>query len=460
MRRVAAAALLILGTIAAAFSHGPISGGANGPEVDVSDLSGAQAEAAITLDPSHRRILLAGSNSIGEGTMRAYSSVNGGRTWRASAVFPPAGMRRRCAADPGVAIDGAGRQYFSFVSSAPCMSGAPHVYVASRAGASGPWGRPVPVAPLGSARADDKPWLTVDDSPSSPHRNRLYVVWSRIARDTRVSIVASHSDDGGARWSAPVAVNRTGDDVSYATVATSRSGSVYVAWDDRTNLAVKVARSTDGGAHFGPERVVATFAIVPIPSCGSGIPLPALGLNCLQANPVVSVDTSSRAYSGRVYVTYAGTNFQGDQGIQLVAFDSALRPLFGKTPETQSRPIAPAAPSTYADRFLPASAVDSSTGALWACWYDTAPDPNRKHAFYTCAFSTDGGKTFTRPERAATVASDETGPRADSRGYGDYEGVVAAAGRAHPIWTDSRRLAGLAEEIYTTALVQSGASSR
>jgi hypothetical protein len=331
------------------------------------------------------------------------------------------------------------------------------LYVASRAGPGEPWGRPVLVAPLGSARGDDKPWLTVDDSPSSPHPNRLYVVWSRIARDTRISIVASHSDDGGTHWSQPVAVNRTGDDVSYATVATSRRGTVYVAWDDRTDLAVKLARSTDGGAHFGPERVVTTFAIVPIPSCGSGIPLPALGLNCLQANPVVSVDTSTDAYSGRVYVTYAVTNFQGDQGVRLAAFDPALHPLFGRTPPTQSRPIAP--PSTYADQFLPASAVDSTTGALWACWYDTSPDPNRKRAFYSCAFSTDGGRTFTKPEHAATVASDETGPRADSRGYGDYEDVVAGAGGAHPIWTDSRRLAELAEEIYTTTLVQTGAKS-
>jgi hypothetical protein len=460
MRRAAAPALLAVALVPAACSQAPKVDVPNGPEVDVSNLRGAQAEATVTLDPSNSRILLAGSNSIKEGTMRAYSSVDGGRTWRASAVYPAGSNTRfRCAADPGVAIDRRGRQYFSFVSSAPCLGGPPHLYVASRAGPSARWGRPTLVAPLGGARFDDKPWLAVDDSPESPYRNRLYVVWSRIARNTSLSILASHSDDGGAHWSPPVTVNRTGDDVSYATIATSRHGTVYVAWDDRTNFAVKLARSTDGGAHFGPEQVVATFAIVTIPHCGSGIPIPALRFNCVQANPVVSVDTSAGPYSGRVYVTYAATDFQGDQGVHLVAFDSELRPVFGSTEDTQSRAIARAAPSTYADQFLPASAVDPSTGALWACWYDTAPDPKRKRAFYSCAFSTDGGRTFTKPEHAASIATDETGGGADSRGYGDYEGVVADRSRAHPIWTDSRRLAELNEEIYTTTMAQAGSSN-
>jgi hypothetical protein len=457
MRRAAAPALLVVALVPAACSHAPKVDVPNGPEVDVSNLRGAQAEATVTVDPSNPKILLAGSNSIKEGTMRAYSSVDGGRTWRGSVVYqPPSHSRLRCAADPGVAIDRRGRQYFSFVSSAPCFRGPPHLYVTSRAGPSAHWGPPTLVAPLGGARADDKPWLTVDDSPDSPYRNRVYVVWSRIARTTRLTILASHSDDGGVHWSPPLTVNGTGDDVSFATVVMSRHGTVYVAWDDRSNFAVKIARSTDGGAHFGPEQVVATFAIVTIPHCGSGIPIPALRLNCVQANPEVSVDTSGGAYSGRVYVTYAATDFQGDQGVHVAAFDGALRPLFGSTQETQSRAIAREPPSTYADQFLPASAVDPATGAMWVCWYDTAPDPNRKRAFYTCAFSTDGGRTFTKPAHAASVASDETGGGADSRGYGDYENVAAAGGRAHPIWTDSRRLATLEEEIYTTTLAQAG----
>jgi len=34
-------------------------------------------------------------------------------------------------------------------------------------------------------------------------------------------------------------------------------------------------------------------------------------------------------------------------------------------------------------------------------------------------------------------------------GYGEYQGLAVAGGRAHPIWTDSRSLGTLKEEIYS-----------
>jgi hypothetical protein len=42
--------------------------------------------------------------------------------------------------------------------------------------------------------------------------------------------------------------------------------------------------------------------------------------------------------------------------------------------------------------------------------------------------------------------------RATSFEYGDYAGLAAANGVAHPMWTDTRDLASNGEEIYTTAL--------
>jgi hypothetical protein len=114
--------------------------------------------------------------------------------------------------------------------------------------------------------------------------------------------------------------------------------------------------------------------------------------------------------------------------------------------------VAPAPRRTRPDQFWPASAVDQSTGALWVCFYATDGDPARKRAFYSCTVSRDGGRTWAARVHAASVASDETQPGADFRQYGDYEGLAVANGVAHPIWTDSRDLATLQEEIYTTRL--------
>ena len=212
--------------------------------------------------------------------------------------------------------------------------------------------------------------------------------------------------------------------------------------------------STDGGAHFEPERNVVSFAIVTIPHCGSGIVIPAQRLTCLHANPIVAVDGSRGKYSGRVYVSYAQTSFQGDAGAAVTVFDARLRPLAGYPLHRRSLTVAPAPKGQDADQFWPQSAVDPSSGALWVCFYDTRGDPKRTNAFYSCTRSTDGGKTWARPIHAATVASNETQPGADGREYGDYEGLAVANGVAHAIWTDSRDLADMEEEIYTTSLTQ------
>jgi hypothetical protein len=436
-----AVALLVVGARAA-----------SGPEVDVSRLAGPQDEASIAIDPGNPRVLLAGSNSSEEGVVRIYESSDGGTTWKTETPYPkPSSRLRTCAADPWGAIDLTGRQYFSFVRATPCRSGKPRLYVTTRAGADSPWATPVMVSRLGSrALFDDKPSLAVDTSPVSPHRNRVYAAWSRISKTGVSRIVISYSDDGGRRWSPPITVNREGKDETYATVALARNGTVYVAWDDSTSASLKVARSTDGGLHFGAARTVATFVIVTIPHCGTGIVIPAVKFGCLHPTPLVSVDASGGRYSGRVYVTYAQTDFQGSHGVRAAVLDARLRPLTGSG-QNLGLPVTKAG-ATRSDQFLPASAVDQTDGRVWVCFYDTKNDPMRKRVVYSCTLSSDGGSTWVAPVNAATVESDETQPGAFAYAYGDYEGLAVANGVAHPVWTDSRHLDTLAEEIYTTRL--------
>jgi hypothetical protein len=85
------------------------------------------------------------------------------------------------------------------------------------------------------------------------------------------------------------------------------------------------------------------------------------------------------------------------------------------------------------------------------------------------AVSSDGGRTFAAPNaRVSSASSNEH----DCNGVfpcsaidygnqtGDYEGLVAFGGVAHPIWTDSRRnqqsaagcSSGLMEEVFTATV--------
>ena len=448
MRQALAAALVLLVAPSAA----------RGPEVNVSRAPGSQSEVSIAVDPSDPRVLAAGSNSVPGPTMRAYGSTDGGATWVSSSDPPlPSRAASACAAgDPALAIDRSGRQYYAFLAVRPCgAEGKVGLFVATRAGPEDEWRTPpVPVSPP-SPRAprtaflvDDRPFLAADTSPVSSHSGRIYVAWSRLQGDHVRSITVSHSDDGGETWSKPARVSDRDGLVFYAGAAVARDGTVYVSWIDADELRIAADRSVDGGETFGPDRTVAGYRAYSLTCRFGGAPIPAQPTRCGSAAPVVSVDSSAGPRSGRVYVTYADAGRGGRVEVLVAALDPRLRHL-RRAPVR----VGPSAGSGGADRFLPVSAVDSADGRLWVCFYDTAGDPARVRARFSCTVSASGGRTWSRVVRAASAPSDATAPGARrSFGYGDYAGLAVLGGVAHPIWTDTRDLRRLREEIYTTRL--------
>ena len=434
-----------------------------GPEVNVSRAPGAQSEVAIAVDPSDPRVLVAGSNNFPGPTMRAYGSTDGGASWTSANDPPlPRGAASACAGgDPALAIDGLGRQYYAFLAVRPCVeSRKVGLFVATRAGPEDAWRTPeAPVAPPASGAlrtsflVNDKPSLAVDNSPASPHYGRVYVAWSRLLPGPAWSISVSHSDDGGATWSKPVQVNDVNGRLFFASVAVGRDGTAYVGWIDADAIRVAIDRSTDGGDSFGRDRAAARYSAYSLTCRSGGAPIPAQPTRCSTAGPVVSVDASAGAHAGRVYVTYANTGRNRSLDVFVAAFDRRLRPALGYPVRFLPKRVNPPDGRTPADQFLPASAIDATDGRLWVCFYDTAGDPRRVRARFSCTVSASGGRRWSRVVRAASVASDETAPGArQSFGYGDYAGLVVAGGVAHPIWTDTRDLKRLREEIYTTTL--------
>jgi hypothetical protein len=240
---------------------------------------------------------------------------------------------------------------------------------------------------------------------------------------------------------------------SYPTIDVGRDGTVYVGFWNAFGRGLYLDVSHDGGDTFG--RDVLVDPIHGRSTCSpAGISIPAQPANCVRPNPIVSVDNSAGPFAGRVYVTYGDTGAREPKGqdVFLAAFDPALRVQFRR------RRVNPADGAARSDQFWPASAVDPSTGIVWACFYDTHGDRHRRRAWYSCTRSLDGGHGWVAPVHAATAPSNERARRADSirgrlkREYGDYEGLAVAGGVAHPVWTDTRRLRTLREEVYTTTL--------
>jgi hypothetical protein len=348
-----------------------------------------------------------------------------------------------CAWDPTVAIGPDHHQYFAYARFIHCQripqyagDGSAAIYLATRASPTSPWREAKrPVVALHGQRFDDRPALAVDLT-----RNRLYLGWVDY-RNYNAPLEVVRSDDDGRTWSRPVAASTPG--IRTATsLAVGPHGELYAGWEDAGAARIMAARSTDGAGSFRPERLVADVNESQGGLCGTAIPAQGAhqqGEGCVRPIPSLAVGKD-----GRVYGVWASVGANGSQDVFIKAMDSALRPL------EPARRVNPPDGRQPSDQFLPALAVDASSGQIWICYYDTSGDPRRIRTHYTCTWSDDGGRRFATALRVATVASDERQPGATF--YGDYAGLAAAGGIAHPIWTDTRQLKRLGEEVYTAAL--------
>lgn len=412
------------------------------PQIAIVRASGHQAETSIAIHPSNPQILLAGAGSTFG--IEAYGSEDGGRSW--TTALPPtpdwAGDDVCANGDPTTAIGRDGAQYLGYLLDANCSEDQIDerrlsVVVATRNGPDDRWTDPVPLA---RDHFDDKPVLAIDTIRGSAHEGRLYVAWSRLAAGSGTLLVA-HSDDGGRTWSTPADVGLSVGSIqnSYASLAVGPGGALYVEFS-AFGVEVHVRRSVDGGDTFEADRLVDRNFETPAPCDVNYVPIPAQRFRCVSANPTVAVRR------GAVFVTYGGKGAGArGQDVFLAAFSENLRHRLLRA----RRPVPTDDGPT--DQFQPASAVDASNGLLWVCYYETGRGSERRKTRYTCTSSADAGRSWRRPIRVASEWSDATAEGRDRFEYGDYQGLGAAGGVAHPIWTDFRHDTTAADP-YTSIL--------
>jgi hypothetical protein len=410
-----------------------------GTEVqDISNQVGIQTEAAVASDPSNPKVLFGASNENLEPEVRVYASRDGGRTWSEGAG--PLHNPNSCAwGDPAVAVARDGRQYVAFTEKSICAPGpdlTPYLVVGSRDGTSSSWTVRRVARPATKFGFDDKPAISVDAG------GRVYVAWSRYYGGKFQTTVISSSADRGRTWSKPLMVQRRLVQPQLVTIAAGPRGVVYLAGVD--GKGIWVARSTDAGESFTVKQGVAPLPGNQAATClmfGKFV-LAQQTTKCLGPNPTITLGRD------RVFVTYAVNGADRTQDVAVAVFDRALRPVWrGPIGSVKKK----------ADQFWPASAVDASTGKLWACYYDTTGDSARQHAWFVCTSSRDG-KHWAEPVRAADPSQnpgvlwqDATiGGYGDSAAYGGYPAVAAAAGVAHPLWIDTRDVGGNREEVFAS----------
>jgi hypothetical protein len=400
-----------------------------GVNVNVTHGQSAQSEASFALDPTRPEVLFGANNQL-----FTYRSGDRGRTWRTEAgpvVHEPACVR----GEPHTALD-KHREYLAFLASPTCSDQlTPYLVVTSRAVGARSW-QPVkrvapPKWPYGY---DDAPSLALDQ-----HSGRLYLAWTRSLTEQASAIVVSASGDAGRTWSQPLIVAPASGAPHLSTIAVGPSGDVYVAGIDAKH-GVWIARSTDQGATFGPVHAVAPLRANPSSNCAGQVnysPLPTEETSCIGPNPTVLATKTG------VAIVYDDVGVNRTPDVFVTTLDRDLRP--------RSRAQVNPPDKGATQQFFPAAAVDASTGALWACWYDTMFDPHAHRAWFTCSASHDG-RTWTPPERAAADPVHVADLYTDIQGStGFAPAVVADRGVAHAFWIGVNRT-NFEQDIYTAAL--------
>ena len=399
-----------------------------GREQNVSNNPRVQYAPALALDPPDPRVLLGGS-SDGLADTRIYTSADGGESWATSAG-PPL-LRGNCKIDrPAVAIAAGGRQLFAFGATQFCDLPEPKLHVAVRDGIDGPWHVRALLPVKGYAKDEHYAFATSG--------RRVWLAWSRRPNQFSGTLIGYlvASTDGGRTWSTP---RRLPVSQPFAlSLAASRNGELYLAAADGDNNRLVALRSNDGGKTFDRPRILADF-VAPYEEACEGAFLPPQPRYCIAPSVRAVVDNAND-----LDVTWSDVEANQSDGVRFVRLSPALRVL------TPPRRLGPP-DRDVSDQFDPSLAVDASDGTLWACYMDTFGDPYRHEAWPTCTASRNGGRTWAVPVRVADRASDETQTAAQLRGYGSTA-LVAANGVAHPMWTDTRNLVEMSEEIYVSSV--------
>jgi hypothetical protein len=392
-----------------------------------------EADEAIAVDPASLFNLVAVTSdySLRNGfntTKYAVSFGNGGAgTWSES-FMPLAGgspatsdsLIWEANSNPAVAIDKLGNVYVAdlFLNGSNSANG---LYVtvgqltSPGLGFSIAGTYPVATNPSPFATAsEDKDWIAVDNTDNLATSGNVYVSWAHFIGGANAMIYFSRSIDHGKTWSVPMQVsdpNQNGS-VQGPQVAVGPHGEIYVVYEAyfvgglRAHYLVK---SIDAGQSFTALGPITPF----FNELGFNSTYRTFSFPSIAVNPV----------NGNVYVVYS------DQPNSTVGAEVEFV-LSSDGGTTFSAPVALNNPSK-GQQFFPAIAVDG-TGGIHVSWFDTRNDFKNTSSYDIYATSSvSGGSKFSTNVRVTPV-SINTG---NTSFLGDYMGIAASAGFAHPVWT-------------------------
>lgn len=284
------------------------------------------------------------------------------------------------------------------------------------------FGDPIVVAESTSSQLFlDKNWMAANSFAGTPTAGRIVVTLTRFNLSPvfglTLSIVISHSDDGGLTWSdlRPV----TGDNVQGSQPVFLPDGSLALAYWNFSGSQIETIGSADGGESFSAPTVVATVTSYRDPVARSAEFLPSMTVD--RTLGILHLAWQAKPDAPRILVARSR-----DQG------------------RTWSTPVPVNDTPDGRGVFNPAIAVSPDGQHVTVVFYDKRHDDGSgRWVDLYLAESFDGGTTWGPNVRVTTESSDlEQAPLTSGRRMlGDYQGIVPALNPDAPgvvVWVDTR----------------------
>lgn len=314
-------------------------------------------------------------------------------------------------------------------------------------------GNPVEVTGANQLNNDDKSWIAADANPTSPFKDSLYVVWTRLGSPSHVMF--SRLTPTAGTWSAPAQLDNSEGFVWPSHIAVGPMGDVFVTYHGDTcgsaTANMFVLRDSNGGAQFAAGTGFAKSSFASAVTCNvqsGSATIPNVDAWMQGANQGFVLPDPIRP--GNVYVVAnddPNDDFStGDGGDVVLARSTDNGNTWTKTTVSHG-------PLGTVQAF-PTGAADQ-LGNLAITWWDTRRGlTNASGKFLLDQYATvsrDGGLTFTNDFRVSDFAMDpdlnapcrfgntpgcgtaDSGP--DTFRIGEYNGTAAADGAGYAIWT-------------------------
>ncbi|MBI5325452.1 MAG: T9SS type A sorting domain-containing protein [Ignavibacteriae bacterium] len=416
-----------------------------------SDQYKMQNESSIAVNPKNPLNLISSAVDYrAESSTWVYVSTNGGQSWVDKNLGKPF-PGWRSTNDPSVAFDPDGTGYlvyggFGTMDSTGLLVGENGVFIARTTDEGYTWTPHIPVIihrgpQTLDSNFEDKYYISIDNSPSSPYYKHLYIPWKRVVlADSSTQIVISKSTDKGSTWSIPVnvsdKVNGSSEDTtfgqSFPICVTGPNGEVYVVWNHGIAHGVGFAKSMDGCVTFSEPRIIKNYNIFGQTKNISSVDTiheyrhTVKGKVRAEAYPSITCDTTNGPKRGTIYLSWSADNPPN------VYFSESTD---GGDSWSNSKIVHT---DTTNDQFWHWLALDPKNGDLAVMYLDSRNDSANINVECYVSYSSDGGDTWI-DRRASDFAGDlRNNPFGGNSFAGDYSGIAFYHGMIYPSWIDMR----------------------